>query len=97
MAIWKNCRMDSFYYDRAAIAGHPCEVRIDGTEIVVSYKWDGEWVSYNGSEVGEGDFELTCDEKRGHAYLYRRRDSAHLDGYWMEDGERGMWRITLDS
>jgi hypothetical protein len=87
--------MDSFYYDRPAIPNHPCEVKVDDVSIVVSYKWDDEWMNYQGKNLGGGHFELTCEAENGHATLHTLHDSIFLDGYWTANGQKGMWRITL--
>ncbi len=95
MTVWKKCRMDSFYYDRAAII-RDCEVKIDDSSIVVTYKTEDGWVNYSGRNAGTGHFELKCDVYDGHASLHRFLESVFLEGYWVENGEKGMWRIELE-
>ena len=95
MAHWKNCKMDSFYYMSAADTGHPCEVRMDDKEIVVSYYSEDGYVQYKGDNDGSGHFSLTADAGDGKASLHNFKESPYLEGYWIESGQRGMWRITL--
>ena len=90
MARWKNCRTESFYRDDES----SCEVRINGSEIVVSYRDDSRWITYRGNEVAPGHFELSSDHG-GKATLHRSPDSDWLEGFWIESPEEGMWRIEL--
>jgi len=88
--------MDSVYYDdMPAYEGENCEVKIDGDEIVVSYKDEQGRVLYKGREKGQGHYILECPERRGKASLHRFPEEKFLDGYWVEEGTRGFWRIYL--
>lgn len=97
MTVWNNCVADVIYYDEivAVTNDEGYEVRIDGAEIVVSYKDDEGWVEYRGKENGAGHFELAAPEREGRASLHRFQDGNTLEGYWVERGYRGMWRIAL--
>ena len=97
MELWKNCIMETFYYD-GPFDSATCQVRIDGDKIVVSYKDEGfaKTVVYNGVDHGIGHYELSCPEEHGHATLHRfNKDSRYLEGYWEERPDSGMWRIEL--
>lgn len=95
MTVWKKSRMDSLYYDGEAEVARECEVKIDQESIVVSYKTEDGWVNYSGKNDGSGHFELRCDRYNGHASLHMFPGGKFLDGYWIEENERGMWRIVL--
>jgi len=84
-----------FYDDTPAYEGEECEIRIDNEEIVVSYKDDGGVVLYKGRDHGHGHFILECPELQGKATLHQIPQSRFLEGYWIEEGTRGFWRITL--
>ena len=95
MAIWKNCRMEVLFYDSAGDAGGTCEVKIDEHTIVVTYEGDDGWVNYTGKNDDSGHFDLHADRYDGHASLHRFPEGRVLEGYWTEQGVRGMWRIHL--
>ncbi|MBU2807576.1 hypothetical protein HF285_04675 [Acidithiobacillus ferrooxidans F221] len=72
------------------------EVRIDEREIVVSYEDDDGVVIYRGNNDGSGHFSLEAPERNGRASLHRFIPNGNfLEGYWIEGGNRGMWRIEL--
>jgi len=94
MPIYKNSKIDCFYYDGSAPdIKHPCQVRIETKEIVIDYEGDGERVLYSGKELSPGHFELSCEG--GHASLHRFDNSIILEGSWKEDDYSGMWKIWL--
>lgn len=99
MPIWKNSRFDTFYYDDEADCNEPCEVRIDGGRIVVSYESDGDQIVYSGNERGTGHYELTAPQANGRATLHMFEESRVLEGWWEEMWDetkvRGMWRIFI--
>ncbi|MGZ8243048.1 hypothetical protein [Methylomagnum sp.] len=95
--IWNNCKADTLYYDGSdAATDWPCKVELDGGRIRVSYEDDdGETVVYEGHENGIGHFELNAPQVNGRATLHRFENGKILEGYWVEEGYRGMWRIIL--
>lgn len=96
MSHYKNATYWTFHFGKEAAESHPCEVRImDDGEIVVSYETDSDFVLYKGEEQGAGHYLLECEEPQGRASLHRFPDSLILEGYWEEDGLKGMWRIEL--
>jgi len=93
--IWNKSKMATLYFDAdAAEENYPCTVRISESDIVVEYQDDGV-VSYRGINNGTGHFELTADAVEGRATLHMFPKSTRLEGSWIEDGARGMWRIDL--
>jgi len=97
MTIWKNCTVDTlFFSDQPAVTHEPgYQVKIDENEIVVSYQDDGEWVEYRGKNKGDGHFQLSCPDLKGEASLHQFPQGKILEGFWIEDGIQGMWRIRL--
>lgn len=88
--------MDIVFYDETpADEGEECEIRIDGNEIVLSYKDDGSVVIYKGKDEGHGHFVLECPEKQAKATLHQIPKSKFLEGFWIEEGDKGFWRIIL--
>lgn len=96
MTVWSNSRADIFYYNDDADCGDPCEVKIDNGRIVVSYEDEGGgYIVYEGSENGAGHFELSAPSVNGRATLHMFNGNKVLEGWWDEEGTRGMWRIFL--
>lgn len=96
MAIWRNSSMETFYASADAVETEPCEVRVSGNNIVVSYGSAGDYITYEGIETGEGHFKLHAPHVGGRATLHRLPGEDVLEGWWFEDGLEGMWRIHLD-
>lgn len=98
MARWENCKADIYYQDgRKALLGDAgYDVRIDEKEIVVSYKDEDGYVVYRGANKGDGHYELAAPERDSHAILHQLPECDILEGFWVEDGERGMWAIFLE-
>jgi len=95
MSHYKNSVSWNYYFDSSAAESSPCEVRITGDQIVVSYETDDGYTVYAGSEKAPGHFILESDSPAGRATLHRLPDSLILEGYWEEGGSKGMWRIQL--
>ncbi|MBC2770899.1 hypothetical protein [Pusillimonas minor] len=91
---WKNSKMTLVYYSQENSNVLPCDVRIDGEEIVVQYDSDGP-VLYIGKDLGYGHYLVESFEEKGKASLHRAPNSQFMEGFWIEDGIRGMWRIEL--
>ncbi|HRP77423.1 MAG TPA: hypothetical protein PKZ27_17625 [Rhodocyclaceae bacterium] len=93
--IWNNCVMSYLYYTKhKAEESIPCIVKIDENQIIVEYDDDG-LCQYIGPNDGSGHFELDMQGYNGRATLHRFPDGLMLEGSWIEDGEKGMWRIEL--
>ena len=87
--------MEAFY--EAGKETWPCEVRISSGEIAVSYDGDTGPVTYSGKEVAPGHFKLEVVQPvRGRATLHQMPGDSVLEGWWIEEGEQGMWRIDLN-
>ena len=70
-------------------------MKITDDQILVEYDDDG-LRQYVGSNDGTGHFVLTDTVKGSNrAALHQLPGSEVLEGSWIEDGERGMWRIEL--
>lgn len=66
--------------------------------IVVSYEVEnGGHIVYQGTEKGNGHYELSAPNVNGKATLHMFEKSRILEGYWAEEDEdwRGMWRVRL--
>lgn len=92
-------KMDTIYYDDdEAAEGDECEIRQeDNGRLVVSYEDGDEYVTYSGKGI-DGHYTLTCTshrEKNGRASLHHMNNSRILEGFWIEDGWKGLWRIYL--
>ena len=94
MTLYRKSSMEMFSTDGQW--SHPCEVRIDGRHIAVSYKDNGIIILYEGPELEPGHFELRAKGVVGKATLHRFANDEMLDGWWLENGNEGMWRISLD-
>jgi hypothetical protein len=94
LAIWKNSTGTSYRAD-GKVFDFECEVRIDTPRIVVSYE-DERPTTYEGEEKSPGHFKLECPSKKGRATLHQMPGDDILEGYWIEDGYEGMWRIQLE-
>jgi hypothetical protein len=92
VSTWKHSLLASYYRE---IKGD-CQVRIDGTKIVVSYEQHDGPTVYEGEEVASGHFKLTSARKSGRATLHRMPGENLLEGHWIEGQDQGMWRIQLE-
>lgn len=94
--VWPRSTFETYSVEGRMGADRRCRVQIGDGLIEVTYaERDGTTVKYSGREHGEGHFELAALEVAGKATLHRFPGGPFLDGYWCEDGGRGMWRITL--
>ena len=92
--IHENCAMTVYYASKDVAETWPCTVKITPEEILVEYDDEG-LVEYRGNNDGSGHFDLVATGVNGKATLHMRPGSGILEGFWIEDGERGMWRIEL--
>jgi hypothetical protein len=95
--IWNNSKMTTLYYDTdAADENYPCVVKLTDYEIVVEYRGEAkELVQYRGKNDGSGHFELHANVVNGRGTLHMFPGASRLEGSWIEDGTRGMWRVDL--
>lgn len=101
MAVYPNASMTSYFPSETPSETYPCNVRIDGAVIVITYRAnDGSITIYNGRETGIGHYKLTMEINglaKGRATLHRLNDDEDLlEGSWYEEGQRGMWEIDLN-
>lgn len=94
MPVWKNCTMSSYYAD--GLVENPCVVKIDGGKIVIEYMDGSNRLTFAGTELAPGHFKLEATTHRGSATLHRFPDDDILVGWWVEEGQQGLWRIDLD-
>ena len=94
MPIWNDCTMTILYHSDDESENSDCVVKIDGNRILVEYEDDGI-VQYEGEENGEGHFVLNGVGFDGRASLHMFHGSSLLEGSWVEEGYRGMWKIKL--
>lgn len=96
MSIYPNSKMSSLYYsDEPSSENYPCVVKLNDDEIIVEYEDQGV-VQYRGKNNGDGHFELSSTDVNGRASLHMFPNSSILEGSWVEDSYRGMWRILLE-
>lgn len=96
MPIWKGSKMFSILSDGKGIfPDTPCQVIIDDKRIVVSYFEDNKGIEYVGVNENDGHFKVKCNQKDGHGTLHKFKDGNILEGYWVEEGYEGFWRIEL--
>jgi len=96
IVVYQNSKMDTIYYDsEKAAEGDDCEVKLGNHEIIISYAEGNGFGMYKGKELSPGHFSLEYPEKNGKASLHMFSDSKILEGFWVEDGARGFWRIHL--
>jgi hypothetical protein len=91
--VWKHSALTS--YNEGEIWEDKCEVRMSGRKIWISYKGDDGPILYEGDEKSPGHFKLLCIAQKGRATLHRFPDDDILEGFWIESGYQGMWRIQL--
>jgi len=95
MALYRNSKISTYAAD-GLDSGYPCEVRIGGGSIVVSYRRDDGLVLYEGNEVESGHYNLVAQAVGGKATLHKIPNEDVLGGSWLEGGYEGMWRIELE-
>lgn len=95
--VYRNATCWTYYFGQDAAEHMPCEVRIsdENGEIVVSYEGEEGYTLYSGKENGVGHYELRSENPRGRASLHQFPDGRILEGFWEENGCKGMWRIEL--
>ena len=94
MPLFRNSEMTMFSADGEW--NHPCEVRISEGLITVSYNDDGQFVVYEGRETEPGHFKLHSPKVSGSATLHRFSGDEIFEGFWIEAGHQGMWRLQIE-
>ena len=95
MAVYKDSKADLYHAD-GVTNGQSCQVRVgeDGS-IALSYQGDAGPVVYEGQEIGSGHYVLKAASVNGEGTLHRVPGEDILEGWWLEGGYEGMWRIEL--
>jgi len=95
MSVWK-AKMETAFFHGEESYEQECTVRLERENIAVSYE-DNEnnLVVYTGTDHGGGHFVLGYPELKAKATLHQMEGSKCLEGYWVEEGVRGFWRIVL--
>lgn len=97
MTLYTKAAMKICYFSDEVSESLDCQVRIESDgEIAISYETDGQHIVYKGSAEGDGHYLLSCENVEGRATLHAFSGSKILEGYWEENGFKGMWRIELD-
>lgn len=95
MTRWSKSECQTFYENAREAVTEQCEVLIIGGVITVDARhFGGNWI-YKGHEVGTGHFSLGSETHHGTGTLHHDDAEDVLEGWWDEEGLRGMWRITL--
>lgn len=89
--------MDTFRPSSAASFDEPCKVTINSEFIIVAYDDAGRTWQYRGQAKRLEHYELQAEGFDGRATLHRFEGSNVLEGTWVEDGIRGIWRIVCQS
>lgn len=96
MTLYTKAAMKICYFSDEVSESLDCQVRIESDgEIAISYETDGQHIVYKGRAKGDGHYLLSCENVEGRATLHGFSDSRILEGYWEENGLKGMWRIEL--
>ena len=93
--LFENSEIKSYYGDTTAMDISPCTVRIGEGMVSLTYAYSGGEQTYAGTEIGEGHYKLETSAGDGKANLHHFKGGQILDGWWVEHGHEGMWRITL--
>ena len=85
----KECKVEYFYDD--SYDSQVCEVIISPDKIVIEEEHGVIWTGIND---GSGHFHLV-NENNDTASLHMFTNGKILEGFWIESGEQGMWRIHI--
>ena len=92
--LYEHSYMETYTADHVTL-DQPCKMRIEAGILTIEYLADGENTSYRGQEQGPGHFELNGNGFDGRATLHMFEGSNILEGGWVEEGAKGMWRVRL--
>jgi hypothetical protein len=96
MPRWAKCTIETYFAGPQASLTEPCEVVIGDGRIAVSQAYEGVGhVTFSGPELEPGHFTVTADKISAKGSLHKFSNSKRLEGYWVEEGAQGMWRIDL--
>ena len=93
--IIRNATSASYY--GSGLHDEPCKVRLSDKQLdIICIDPGGREVIWYGDEIAPGHYRLD-NREGGTGTLHCFPNSRFLDGWWQENGEEGMWRITLSS
>ena len=100
-SFFLDSRLSLYFEEVPAVHDIACKVEISSTRCVLKYDEVDDidprpkFVEWSGHAVAPGHYELRT-ANGGHASLHRMSaESRFLEGFWKEEGLRGMWRIDL--
>ncbi len=92
-------KMTVYLADAEASFIEECYLRHDSqTDVlqVIYTDHDGVEVAYQGSQIGQCHWRLRCLQNGGEASLHAFPGSSTYEGWWVEGGIEGMWRIVVE-
>lgn len=93
--LYSDCVV-KFYFDEYQALTLDCIIVIGSGEVELKYDDLDGFVSWKGREVSPGHYIVHANRKGARGTLHRTDvNSIYLEGYWVEGGEKGMWRINL--
>lgn len=101
MAVYQATMETVYYTDKPASSDVPCELKIDGDDIVVSINYPTYISVYTGKKLSEGHYRLECKDANSVATLHCFDKGKIFEGYWYvkedqdNDAGRGFWRIYI--
>lgn len=95
--IYKNSLMSLYYTDRPADTDLECIVVVGENKIELKYdQEDGQFWSWKGELNSPGHYLVYANYPGSRGTLHHLEQMKYLEGYWVENGYRGMWRIQLE-
>ena len=87
-------KMETYRAEGDATFDQPCSVTFENGFITIYYLDDETACYYKGQAKAPGHYELQAVDFDGRATLHGFKDSRILEGSWIEESRRGMWRIV---
>ena len=72
-----------------------CDLRVEPTQLVVSYWDDLGAVVFSGRADDNGLYDLWCRSRPRRAELRYEQGDRAFEGTWREEDQCGSWRIAL--
>ena len=102
--VYKNCIVEFLFRkinkNDLLFISLKAEARIDGKELILSYKADGSLNLWRGIEKGPGHYIMKHEGYREEGSLHRFEKARELVGKWVEESEDGvedgLWRVDLN-
>lgn len=94
---WESSKAEVYYGDSRPSETSDCNVSLEAGSLKIIYEIDDGEVRWIGTDLGGGHFDLRAHGAvTGRASMHMMTPkSRFLEGWWQEDGEEGMWRISL--